>query len=94
MFSIESENEIKNVVNYIKEKYPKSVHTCYGAIINNSEILKNDSEVGNPGKMLLSILKNKKQNNKILIVSRIYGGVKLGPSGVGREFRKVGMGCF
>lgn len=94
LFSIESESELKDIVNNIKNTYNKSAHICYGAIINKDEIFKNDGEVGQPGKALLSILKNKNSNNMILIVARYYGGIKLGPAGVGKAFKKSGLSCF
>lgn len=94
LFSINSKVELKEVVEFMENEYHKSVHICYGAIINDEEIFKNDSEVGAPGKVLLGILKNKEIKNQILIVARFYGGVKLGPSGVGRAFREAGVNCF
>lgn len=94
LFSLSNKDEIKDVLEFMNNKYNKSIHICYGAIIDNEEIFKNDSEVGYPGKILLNILKNKKLENNILIVARFYGGIKLGPSGVGRAFREAGNECF
>jgi putative IMPACT (imprinted ancient) family translation regulator len=30
----------------------------------------------------------------LLVVSRIFGGIKLGPGGVGRAFREAGLGVL
>jgi len=94
LFSIYTKDEISAILEFMNNKYNKSVHICYGAIIENEEIFKNDSEVGAPGKILLGILKNKEIKNHILIVARFYGGIKLGPAGVGRAFREAANHCF
>jgi len=89
LFFIDSEKEVKDIVTQLQKKYKKANHYCYGAIINNKKIFKNDGEVGFPGKIILNLLIQKKLNNHLLIVSRIFGGKKLGVGNVSRAFKET-----
>ena len=57
-----------------------------GTVIEKS---KDDGEVGHPGRVLLEILRRHDLEG-VLLVSRIFGGVKLGVGGVSRAFRDAG----
>jgi len=48
--------------------------------------------VGHPGRVLLEILR-KHDLEGAIVVSRIFGGVKLGVGGVARAFRDAGEGA-
>jgi putative IMPACT (imprinted ancient) family translation regulator len=52
---------------------------------------RDDGEVGHPGRVLLEILRRHDLAGGI-VVSRIFGGVKLGVGGVSRAFREAGEG--
>ena len=88
LYNIENLDEIKILINKHKKNYKKANHHCYAAIINQEEIAKSGGEVGHPGKVLLQVLKNNNLNNHCIIVSRVFGGIKLGQGGVARAFRE------
>ena len=94
LFVIESLKDIEKIIEDVRAREKKFCHICYGVCFEKEEIFKNDGEVGSPGKILLSILKNKNFNSHCLVVGRIYGGVNLGPAGVGKAFKKTGNACF
>lgn len=94
LYSIENEKEIKEIVNLISFRHKKSKHICYSAILDNEEIIKNDGEVGSPGKVLLQILKDNNLNSHLLVIARIFGGIKLGVGGVSRAFRECAKECL
>ena len=81
-----------------RRDYRKAVHHCWacrcrdasGAVAEQS---KDDGEVGHPGRVLLELMK-KHDLEGVLIVSRIFGGVKLGVGGVSRAFRDAGQGAI
>jgi putative IMPACT (imprinted ancient) family translation regulator len=50
---------------------------------------RDDGEVGHPGRVLLAVL-DRYELEGVLVVSRIFGGVKLGVGGVARAFRQAG----
>ncbi len=56
-----------------------------------TEKVKDDGEVGHPGRVLLEVLRRHNLEGAI-IVSRIFGGIKLGVGGVSRAFRDAGEG--
>ncbi len=81
-----------------KGEHRKARHHCWafrvrddeGAIVEKS---KDDGEVGHPGRVLLELLR---RDNLLggLLVSRVFGGVKLGVGGVSRAFRESGEGAL
>jgi putative IMPACT (imprinted ancient) family translation regulator len=81
-----------------RRDYRKATHHCWasrwrdgaGAVI---EVSKDDGEVGHPGRVLLELMK-RHDIEGALVVSRIFGGVKLGVGGVSRAFRDAGQGAL
>jgi putative IMPACT (imprinted ancient) family translation regulator len=94
LFEIESLNEVKKIIEKISLENKNFCHICYGVLFNGEKIFKNDGEIGQPGKILLNLLEQNNLNKHILIVARIYGGIKLGPAGVGKAFKKCGKECL
>ena len=81
-----------------RRDYRKAVHHCWAyrwrdAAGAAAEVSKDDGEVGHPGRVLLELLK-KHDLEGALLVSRIFGGVKLGVGGVSRAFRDAGQGAI
>jgi putative IMPACT (imprinted ancient) family translation regulator len=98
LYKIEKTEEIADIIKSNRKSYKKANHHCYALrLFNNSnkqiiESFKDDGEVGQPGRVLLEILKKHNLNQHALIVSRIFGGIKLGVGGVSRAFRDAGEG--
>lgn len=84
---INSIEEIAEIIEELSLKHKKAKHICYAAKYFEEEIIKNDSEVGSPGKVLLQELISNKFNKNLLVVCRIFGGTKLGVGNVSRSFR-------
>jgi len=57
------------------------------------EQARDDGEVGRPGMVLLKLLRRHDLEGGLL-VSRFFGGVKLGPGGVSRAFKLAGEGLL
>ncbi|MEX1310499.1 MAG: YigZ family protein, partial [Candidatus Sulfomarinibacteraceae bacterium] len=57
------------------------------------EQARDDGEVGRPGMKLLELLRGADLEG-VIVVSRYFGGIKLGPAGVGRAFRAAGEGTL
>lgn len=81
-----------------RRDYRKAVHHCWGYRLRDAngalvEMSKDDGEVGHPGRVLLELLR-KHDIEGALVVSRIFGGVKLGVGGVSRAFRDAGQGAI
>ena len=95
LYSIGKIEEINIIIKLHKKLYIKANHHCYaitfgeksGQIYNS---FKNDGEVGHPGKVLLELLIKYNLHNNLIVVSRIFGGIKLGVGGVSRSFKEIG----
>jgi putative IMPACT (imprinted ancient) family translation regulator len=80
-----------------RRDYRKANHHCWAYRCRDAagaltELSKDDGEVGHPGRVLLELMK-KHDAEGVLVVSRIFGGVKLGVGGVSRAFRDAGQGA-
>jgi len=96
LFPAADEAALEEVLKRQRREFHKAVHHCWawrgsgpdGGLIERS---KDDGEVGHPGRVLLEILRRHDLAGG-LVVSRIFGGVKLGVGGVARAFREAGEG--
>ena len=95
LYELGDEDEIMDIIKSHRSSYKKANHHCYALRVSNRsgqivESFKDDGEVGHPGKVLLEVLKKHNLENHALVVSRIFGGIKLGVGGVSRAFRNAG----
>ena len=91
-------DEAKKVVRKRSRKLHKARHHCWACRVRDEndrvvEQARDDGEVGRPGHILLDQLRRADLEG-IIVVSRFFGGVKLGPAGVGRAFRAAGEGAL
>lgn len=82
-----------------RKRYKKAKHHCWAIRFIDAEgkmveYSKDDGEVGHPGRALLELMKKKELTSHLIMVSRIFGGVKLGVGGVTRAFRSAGEGAL
>ena len=90
--------EVKKELTKRKKKYHKARHHCWACRVRDEsgklvEQARDDGEVGRPGMKLLELLRQHELEG-LLVVSRIFGGIKLGPGGVGRAFRDAALGAL
>jgi putative IMPACT (imprinted ancient) family translation regulator len=93
-----SEDDVLAMVRAKKSEHRKANHHCWafrgtdasGRAVERS---KDDGEVGHPGRVLLELLR-KDDLEGGLLVSRVFGGVKLGVGGVSRAFREAGAAAI
>jgi len=94
LFPASGEDDLAAMVKVKRGEHRKANHHCWalryrdaaGQVVERS---KDDGEVGHPGRILLELLK-KEDLEGGLLVSRVFGGVKLGVGGVSRAFREAG----
>ena len=94
LFPAASEDDVVAMVRTKKREHRKANHHCWAFRGRDAaglpvEKSKDDGEVGHPGKVLLELLR-KDDLEGGLLVSRVFGGVKLGVGGVSRAFREAG----
>ena len=97
LFPALGEEDVAMRVKAARGEVRKANHHCWafrplegGAVPERS---RDDGEVGHPGKILLELMK-KHELEGGLLVSRVFGGVKLGVGGVSRAFREAGEGAI
>lgn len=95
---VASLDEVKAVVAAKRKKLRKANHHVWACRFHDEngqlvEQARDDGEVGRPGMALLELLR-RNDTEGLLIVSRVFGGVKLGPGGVKRAFRVAGRGAL
>lgn len=87
IFSVDSINEIDNYLNEIKNKYKDATHHCYAYILDNTKRFNDDNEpVGTAGYPILDCLEKNNLNHVLCIVTRYFGGIKLGASNLLRAY--------
>ncbi len=74
----------------IKEKYPDANHHCWAYIINGNKVCDDDGEpCGTAGSPIVNVLKRNNLNNTIVVITRYFGGKKLGVTGLIAAYREV-----
>ncbi|MDR1473588.1 MAG: YigZ family protein [Lactobacillales bacterium] len=85
-----TEDEARNFITRIKKEHWKARHNCSAFIVGNNGEIKRSSDDGEPsgtaGVPMLEVLKNKQLVNVCAVVSRYFGGVKLGTGGLIRAY--------
>jgi putative IMPACT (imprinted ancient) family translation regulator len=94
----ETLDDVKKELAGRKKRFHKARHHCWACRVRDEngrlvEQARDDGEVGRPGMKLLEILRQRDLEG-LLVVSRFFGGVKLGPGGVGRAFRDAALGAL
>ncbi len=93
LYEIDSPDDIAEIREIHDKTYKKAAHHCYAAVCGNFSDSRADGEVGSPGRALQEVMDHHNLGSHVLMVSRIFGGIKLGPAGVSRAFREAGTGA-
>ena len=98
LFPAASEEDVAAAVKRRRCELRKANHHCWALRYRDSsgalaERSRDDGEVGHPGRVLLELLRREDLEGALL-VSRVFGGVKLGVGGVSRAFRAAGEGAI
>lgn len=87
---IADENEAKAFIESIKKKHTLANHYCYAYIADENGLNQKFSDAGEPqgtaGLPMLEVLKNKRMHKTVAVVTRYFGGIKLGTGGLTRAY--------
>ena len=85
-----SEEEARAFINAIKKEHYKATHNCSAFIIGERSEIKRTSDDGEPsgtaGIPMLGVLENHNLTNVCVVVTRYFGGIKLGAGGLIRAY--------
>lgn len=92
LYDIEKISEIKEILKNIKYEHKKAKHIVYAYKFGSTAGKSDDKEPsGTAGTPLYNLLEMNNINNKLLIVVRYFGGVKLGASPLLRAYKNAGV---
>lgn len=87
---IYSEEEARNFITDIKKEHYKATHNCSAFIVGERSEIKRTSDDGEPsgtaGVPMLGVLENHNLTNLCVVVTRYFGGIKLGAGGLIRAY--------
>lgn len=85
-FPITLENEVKPIIDSLRKKHPNAGHFCYAYQLGTDPISYRTNDDGEPnnaaGMPIYGQIQSFQVTNIIVVVARIFGGVKLGVGGL------------
>ena len=92
---IYSKDEFDNIMNNIKEEYPKATHYTYAYRLLDYYKVSDDGEPSaTAGLPILKIIETEELYNTMIIVVRYFGGIKLGVGGLIRAYSNAAKECI
>ena len=92
LIPVNSLDKVNEALRNIRKKYYDATHNCYSYIVCDSEGVEHikASDDGEPsqtaGVVILDVLKKKELTNVLAVVTRYFGGIKLGAGGLVRAY--------
>ena len=92
LFPAQNEKEAKEIINKISEEYKDATHNCTAYVVSDGEGFDDDGEPGGTaGKPMINVLRKNEIHNVTAVVTRYFGGIKLGAGGLVRAYSKSVM---
>lgn len=89
LYKIDDDFNLDEILNEVKDKYPKATHYCYAYRLIGKEKSSDDGEPGGTaGIPMLNVLIKEDIVNILAITVRYFGGIKLGAGGLVRAYTK------
>ena len=94
LFSIKNQNDAIEKIKDIRKKHYDATHNCYAYIINdNGQTVIKSSDDGEPGGtagvVIYEVLKKNNLTNILCVITRYFGGIKLGAGGLVRAYSQT-----
>ena len=87
---VTTEGEARNFIQAVKKEHYKATHNCSAFILGERSEIKRSSDDGEPsgtaGVPMLGVLENHQLTNVCAVVTRYFGGIKLGAGGLIRAY--------
>jgi uncharacterized YigZ family protein len=88
---VSTEYDALEFINLMSKKYYDATHNCYAYLIgHHPSIIARYSDAGEPagtaGLPILNVIKGKSLTNLAVVVTRYFGGTKLGKGGLARAY--------
>ncbi|MEH7493681.1 YigZ family protein [Neobacillus niacini] len=90
---VENEMEAQEFIQALKKKYWDATHNCSAYLIGENDHIQKANDDGEPsgtaGVPILEVLKKKKLKSTVVVITRYFGGIKLGAGGLIRAYGKA-----
>lgn len=90
LFRIDNEEQAREYINQIKKEHYKANHNCSAYLLGENFEIQRSSDDGEPsgtaGVPILEVLKKNELQNTLAVVTRYFGGIKLGAGGLIRAY--------
>ena len=87
-----SEEEAQAFIKSIKKQHWNATHNCSAYLIGEQDLIQKANDDGEPsgtaGVPMLEVLKKRKLKDTVVVVTRYFGGIKLGAGGLIRAYGK------
>ncbi|MCX8024175.1 MAG: YigZ family protein [Thermanaerothrix sp.] len=95
LYPVHSESEVRTVLAKIRTEFAGASHYPYAYILGGNLHQEHSSDDGEPGgtagRPILQALKSREVEDAVLIVTRYFGGIKLGTAGLARAYREAAL---
>ena len=89
LFPTKTKKESKEIILKVNEQYSDATHNCTAYIVSDGEGFDDDGEPGGTaGKPMINVLRKNDLHNVTAVVTRYFGGIKLGAGGLVRAYSK------
>ncbi|MDQ1000815.1 putative YigZ family protein [Neobacillus niacini] len=89
----ENEGEAQEFIQTLKKKHWDANHNCSAYLIGENDQIQKANDDGEPsgtaGVPILEVLKKKKLKDTVVVITRYFGGIKLGAGGLIRAYGKA-----
>ncbi|MEE1132276.1 MAG: YigZ family protein [Caryophanon sp.] len=89
----ETEEEALAFIDIIKKKHPQATHNCSCYLVGEHDNIQKANDDGEPsgtaGVPMLEVLKKQQLKDTVVVVTRYFGGIKLGGGGLIRAYSKA-----
>ncbi|WP_108307340.1 YigZ family protein [Metalysinibacillus jejuensis] len=90
---VETEQQALDFINNIKKKHYQATHNCSAYLIGEHDTIQKANDDGEPsgtaGVPMLEVLKKQGLKDVVVVVTRYFGGIKLGSGGLIRAYGKA-----
>ena len=92
LFPTKNKKESKDIIQKLNQQYNDATHNCTAYIVSDGEGFDDDGEPGGTaGKPMINVLRKNEIHNVTAVVTRYFGGIKLGAGGLVRAYSKSVM---
>jgi len=92
-FPIKDEEDAMEKIQRIRTQYPDATHHCYAYITGSGGNIQRFNDDGEPsgtaGMPILQVIQQQQIENALVVVTRYFGGIKLGAGGLVRAYSKT-----